>query len=330
VLRDQGNFAKARENYLSSLDIKRQLRGDTRGEGVVLGQLGTLALREGDLAEAVKSYHEALKLFQRLNEPLSQAAIHHQLGVALYLAKQWDEAETSLRRAAELKVSQGLFVGRNSASTTWNMLALLNQQARRPEAAETWFRKVIGATRQVGEKVTLSIALSNLAALLAAQLGRRAEARQLAEESLAIKKTLDPGAAEIWVIYTILADIADKEGKPDQSAEYHRLARDAKRAFAGTAHEMRQFLPLILGTCQAIQNPEEAAEFNNALSAGEEGEWANLVGAIRRILSGERNRDALCNKLDFRDAMIVETILDGLENPAILQTMLPVDMAASS
>ena len=174
------------------------------------------------------------------------------------------------------------------------------------------------------------MALSNLADLLTAQPGRLAEARQLAEEALAIKKTLDPGASEIWKTYSILAEIADQEGKPEQAAEYRRLARDAKRAFAGTAHEMRRHLPVILGTCLAIQNPEKAAEFDSVLSAMEEHGWTNLVGAIRRILAGERNRDALCDKLDLEDAMIVETILEALENPAILQDMLPADEGASA
>jgi Flp pilus assembly protein TadD len=35
---------------------------DPRSEGVTLGQLGTLAMLEGDLADAVKRYHEALEL----------------------------------------------------------------------------------------------------------------------------------------------------------------------------------------------------------------------------------------------------------------------------
>jgi tetratricopeptide (TPR) repeat protein len=250
--------------------------------------------------------------------------------MVLQKAKQWDEAETHYRKAAELMVSQGVIVGPDGAANTWLQLANLNESAGRPEAAETWSRKVIEVTRQAGDKVTLSMTLSNLANLLKAQPGRLTEARHLAEESLALTKTLDPGASEIWKTYTILADIADQEGKPEQAAEYRRLARDAKRAFAGTAHEMRQHLPLILATCQAIQNPKEAAQFINALSGGEEGGWADLVGAIRRILAGERNRDALCDKLNFRDAMIVETILEALENPAILQAMLPADMAASS
>jgi tetratricopeptide (TPR) repeat protein len=317
VLRTQGKFAEAREHYGEGLKLGKEVK-DLRHEGVVLGQLGTLAMAEGDLAEAVKSYHEALKLFQRLNEPLMESVYRHQLGVALYEANQWDEAETHLRRAADLCVSLGLIVGKDGAASTWIMLAVLNAGAGRPEAAETWYRKVIEVTRQADDMVPLSVALSNLASLLMAQPERLAEARKLAEEALAIRKTLDPGAAQIWRTYTILAGIADQEGKPEQAAQYRRLERDAKRAFAGTAHEMRRHLPLILATCQAVQDPEKATEFDSVLSEGEQRGFTNLVGAIRRMLAGERNPDALCDNLDLDNSMIVETILDALDNPAIL------------
>ena len=97
----------------------------------------------------------------------------------------------------------------------------------------------------------MSRALSNLANLLLTQPDRLAEARQLAEESLnIIKLTLDPGVSAIWTTYQILAEIADKEAAvtPDsrrqaelqtQAREHRRLAREAKRNFAGTRQELQ-------------------------------------------------------------------------------------------
>ena len=105
---------------------------------------------------------------------------------------------------------------------------------------------------------TGSRCLSNLADLLQHQPGRLAEARQLAEESLAIKQTLDPGAAEIWTTYNILAQIADQQSRPAEAAEYRRLARESKRRFAGTAHEMRRFAPLIAAVVGAVAGHAEA------------------------------------------------------------------------
>jgi hypothetical protein len=165
--------------------------------------------------------------------------------------------------------------------------------------------------------------LSSLANLLRTHPERLDEARELAEESLAIKQTLDSGAAEIWKIYGRLAGIADQQSQPDRAAEYRRLAREAKRNFAGTAHEMKRHLPAIIGTLQALHDPDTADDFQTAVSRMEKRGWTNLVAAIRRILAGERNKQTLCAPLDLEDSMIIETILRAIADPTTLSALLP-------
>ncbi len=321
VLRTLGAFAAAREEYELGLEVDKEL-DDPRGQAVSLGQLGTLALLEGDLVDAVKRYREALELVRRLGEPAAEAVALHQLGIAFARAKQWEQAEHHFRESARLE-EQRRNVG--GAVTTWNALASLSKEMGKPEAAETWYRKAIEGSRQVGQTRSTGFALSNLAKLLRKQPRRLAEARQLAEESLAIGKTLDPSAAEIWTTYTILAQIADQQSEPEQAAEYRRLAREAKRKFAGTAHEMKRHLPIIVATCQAAQEPDRAVALSASLSQMEERGWANLVGGIRRILSGERNAEVICKDLDLDDSMIVETILSALDDPSVLKPLLSQD-----
>jgi hypothetical protein len=48
----------------------------------------------------------------------------------------------------------------------------------------------------------------------------------------------------------------------------------------------------------------------------------NLVAAIHCVFAGERNAEVLCKDLDPDSAMIIETILPGLANPATLQDLL--------
>jgi hypothetical protein len=47
-----------------------------------------------------------------------------------------------------------------------------------------------------------------------------------------------------------------------------------------------------------------------------------LVAAIRCVLDGERDADALCEALDQEDALIVQVILRCLENPETLRNVL--------
>nr|VFK46116.1 MAG: Tetratricopeptide repeat-containing protein [Candidatus Kentron sp. SD]VFK49821.1 MAG: Tetratricopeptide repeat-containing protein [Candidatus Kentron sp. SD] len=226
VLADQGKYAEARAQYGLALETAEELN-DLRQQGTILAQLGTLALMEGDIADAVGRYQEALKWFQRLGEPAEPAAeaeagIQHQLGRAFQQARQWEPAERHYRASARLSEQGGDLA---TAAQTWNGLAVLNQSAGRIDAAERWYRKAMDGGRQTGDTLPTARALNNLADLLQSQPGRLDEARRLAEEAL------DPGAAEIWKTYELLAQIADRQSRPDEAAEYRRLARDAKRGF---------------------------------------------------------------------------------------------------
>ncbi|MCL4205223.1 MAG: tetratricopeptide repeat protein [Pirellulaceae bacterium] len=334
ALAEAGEFAEARKAYEASLAVKKEIGGERRGEGVVLGQLGTLAMREGRLDEAARRYREALALFQQLREPAGEAVFWHQLGMVFEKSRQWDESERHYREAARIKESQGMIAGANGAATTWNQLAMVSQNAGKPDAAEMWHRKAIGGFRANSERNNLSKALYNLADLLQSEPGRLAEARELAEEGLAIDKTLDPGAAEIWKTYNLLAKITDREAAAtadpvcqqqlaDQARQHRQAARQAKRNFAGTRYEMQQIMPFVVGVVMTVHQPEHRAELDGLLGQLEQAGANALVAAIRRILDGERDEERLVDGLGLQHAGIIETILHALEDPASLAEFMP-------
>jgi tetratricopeptide (TPR) repeat protein len=329
----QGKYAEARETYEEVLPVFEEL-GDLRSQGVTLGQLGTLAMLEGNLKEAADRFRAALALFQQLREPAMEAVAWHQLGMVFQEAQQWDEAERHYRESARIEEERGNLAG---AARTWNQLALVSKYADKPEAAEMWFRKEIEVDRRLGNPKELAPDLNNLANLLQNQPGRLAEARQFAEEALAIKQTLDPGAAETWATYNILAKIADKEAASctddrrkaelqTEAREHRRLAREAKRSFAGTRHELRQHAEVILVTVAACAGQTEARELvTKHQAAMRQGgpEWTATADILDQILAGERDETALCEGLGLNIAMIVETILQGVADPATLADLLP-------
>ncbi|MEZ4617469.1 MAG: tetratricopeptide repeat protein [Caldilineaceae bacterium] len=319
VLADQGDFGAARENYEQSLALIREI-DDGRSEGAILGQLGTLAMREGNLTEAVTRYHAALVLFHQLHEPAMESVSRYQIGRALAKAKQWEQAETHYREAARLDEKLGNLAG---AAQTWNQLAIVNKNVGKPAAAEAWYRKAIEAGRQLQDRGGLSKRLSNLANLLQSQTGRLAEARQLAEEALAIKQTLDPGAVEIWTTYNILAQIAEREGQRAQALIYRRQARAAKRNYAGTLYEMRRYGELIAAVVQLVQGDGAArGTVDGYLAAMRQNEELKLMAnALEQLLGGERDADRLCDGLHYDPAMLIETILAALADPAVLEKL---------
>jgi len=112
--------------------------------------------------------------------------------------------------------------------------------------------------------------------------------------------TLDPGAAQVWKTYGLLAEIADRESRSEQAADYRRQARDAKRNYAGTSHQMKQFAPLIAVVAGAVAGDQAARDelgqwLQGLTEAG--AETAKLAGAIERLVAGDRDPDALCEGL---------------------------------
>jgi tetratricopeptide (TPR) repeat protein len=310
VLRAMGDYDRARESYAASLAIKKEIGGDRRGEAVVQGQLGTLALVQNNLTEAAQRYQEALQIFQQLNEPESEATVWHQLGMTFEESRQWEAAEQAYRQAAQIDEAQGDLAG---AAMTWNQLAIVSAVAGKLTEAEAWYRKALEADRVTNNTIGISIGLSNLANLLQQFPNRLNEAQQLAEESLAIKQTLDPAAAQIWKTHYILAEISDQQVDPAKAKDYRRLSRTARANFEGTKYELRQHAQLIEDVVMAVDDAEFRQQLEPMLEDMISRGWQNLIAAIRQILNGERDEDILYEGLDDIDSQIVLAILEQVK-----------------
>jgi tetratricopeptide (TPR) repeat protein len=193
---------------------------------------------------------------------------------------QWDAAERAYREAARIKESLG---NRAGAAITWNNLAVVNEYAGRPAEAESWFRKAIAAFVKVGDQLHAAGTLNNLAGLLQNEPSRLAEARQLAEQALAIQQTLDPATTEIWKTYQILAEIAEQEGHAEQARTYRRREREAYAGFAGAWYVLRQRAPVIAAVVAVAADPAQRSAFEATwLEEMAKHGWGNLVAVIRR------------------------------------------------
>ncbi|WP_446012186.1 hypothetical protein [Candidatus Electrothrix sp.] len=97
------------------------------------------------------------------------------------------------------------------------------------------------------------------------------------------------------------------------------MARDSKRNFAGTAHEIKLSTFQIAAVIYALRGDEQGEiEVNKLIEQGDKdgGESAHFSKAIERILTGERNEESLCQHLST-SASIIEAIL-------LLIKMLPL------
>ena len=304
VLVDMGEYEAARQVYSAALLIA-QAQHDTRQEATIQFQLGTLARQEGDLLRADTCYQSSLVIARNLNEPNLEATTYFNQGLLYQQTRQWERAENAYRAAAQINEVQGDLA---AAASTWNQLAILYEYSGKPKEAEAWYRKAIAADKNPS---MLAPRLSHLANLLQAQ-GNLPEARKLAEESLTLKQTLAPAAAEIWTTYDILADVATQQGEAAKAQDYRRLSRQSYAAFAGSRYALQKWEEGIQGVVAAIDDVEVRSALMEVLSSLVDRGYGNLVQAIQRIWDGVRDEDELCDGLGFEDGAIVVEILSRL------------------
>lgn len=308
-----GQFDEAQKHYETALTIAREIN-DHRQAGVALGQLGTLALRRGDLAEAGRRYAEALETFRALGEPQSEAVALHQLGRVAEEAGDWDEAERCYRQAVRIREQ---IRDLPELAKSFHQLARVAQGAGRPDDAERWYLRAIEIDEQLGNPIEVAIDYSNLASLYLSQ-GRLDEAARYARRAVEIKEKLDL-SSEPWTTYNILARIAGAQGRAGEAVEWRRKEQESYAAYAGAAHQLPQWAPSFIAAVVAAVQGDRAArgEAERVLLQMEATQiWRNLPPVIRHILEGESNADGLCAGPNYIAAYIVRTILAGLAGSA--------------
>jgi tetratricopeptide (TPR) repeat protein len=305
VLVGLGKFQQARNAYGNSLSICEDLE-DLRGVAVINAQLGTLAMKQGDLVDAAQRYQVALYTFQQIQEPSGESVAWHQLGRVFEESQQWQDADRAYRESVRIKEQQGDVA---ASAVTYGQLGVINYRMNKLTEAESWYQKALKGYQLVGNKPNESGALYNLAALLFSQPIRLLEAQELAKAALEIQQTLDPEATKIWNLYNLLAKIATAQGETNQSRKYLQLARTTKVAYAGTQYELDVHAPLIEFVVATVEDEAVREKLEPLLALMMEIGCKQLINAIRHILAGERNVEALWADLDLDDSMIIDAIV---------------------
>jgi tetratricopeptide (TPR) repeat protein len=319
VFTDRGDLTNAAAEHEAGVKISEEL-GDERGVAVGKGQLGTIYLLRNELARAAKSFHDAIVTFQRLREPASVAVSYHQLGATYHQAGDVAAAERAYRESARIKDELGDRLG---AARSWTGLAMVVTAQGRPVAdVEPWYRKALAVFKDEGDLLVMYRTLNNLANLLQTDPKRLAEARDIASQALALKQTLDPGQAEIWKIYSVLANIAEKQGDTEAARTYRAEARQSHAAAPIAQEALQRHRPLIGAMLATVNQPAHRPALDQLLAQRAANGWGNLVTALRAILDGQRNEDTLYEPLDREDTLIVHTILHFLANPEAARAFL--------
>jgi tetratricopeptide (TPR) repeat protein len=316
VLLSQGQYAEAKQFHKQALQISREI-GNQRDQALSQGQLGAIALEEREYPEARMRYQQALSTFHALGELAMEAIVWHQLGLVAQQEQNWPEAEHCYRKCLSLKDQLGDRVG---AARTCNNLGKIAESTNRFEEAKGWYQQAVRIAREADPTGgDYAMYLSNLANCLIQEVKKEKlqnvslqmeEAREHAEQSLAIKQVLgDPG---LWYTFSILATIAEMQGRHEERCAYRRKERDAYASFGGNRYQIdRLFGGLFLGFAEALNNLEFRALVEETFPQLE-ASGLHISGALRRIWAGERDWHTLAENLSNQDALVVRRVLETL------------------
>ncbi|MBI5650347.1 MAG: hypothetical protein HZC40_07875 [Chloroflexi bacterium] len=119
----------------------------------------------------------------------------------------------------------------------------------------------------------------------------------------------------MWIIYNVLAQIADTRGKPDEAVQWRRKSQDSFAAYPGAGYQLQKYQTLLQRIIAACRGDVESrkwveGEFPRMQASGEE--WAQNANVILRILNGETDFEKLRDGLSYLSAYLVRAIVEGL------------------
>jgi len=150
--------------------------------GTVHHDLGTGHEGVGDLAQAAHHYTTALQQWEQLGNPGPWANTLNSLGVLCYLRGEYDQAIKLLRDALTKAQAAGNL---RVEAAVWASLGDVYRESRTYVQAEQAYTDSLQAARRCGEGFVVTYALDGLANV-SHQRGERAQAKQLAQEAMAL------------------------------------------------------------------------------------------------------------------------------------------------
>ncbi|MEU7614384.1 tetratricopeptide repeat protein [Micromonospora sp. NPDC049204] len=200
-------------------DTLRTLPEDSPRRMAWIHQLGLLAHRRGDYAQAERHYREALALAERLGEDRYGAIALHQLGILSQSRGDYAEAAHSYRLAADRNLELG---NHSDLSRTYHQLGILAQLQGDYTEAERWYQRSLTTKEKTGDLAGLARSHHQLG-LLAQERGDYGEALRRFHQALSFSESIGDQAATATT-YHQLGTVAQVTGDYDAAEQRYRQA----------------------------------------------------------------------------------------------------------
>jgi tetratricopeptide (TPR) repeat protein len=204
--------------YRESEQTKKESTNEHEMANTLL-QLGSIAYRQGDFAEARRLYNESLEISKKLGNQIGIASTLHQLGMITQDQGDFAEARRLYNESLEIKHELG---DQNGIAITLHNLAAVEQDQGDFAEARRLYNESLEISKKLGNQIGIASTLHNIATLARYQR-KFAEARRLYNESLEISKKLGDQSG-IAITFHELGTLAEDQGNLEEAAHQFREA----------------------------------------------------------------------------------------------------------
>ncbi len=224
LYKSQGNIPIAKEYFAHSLQIFRSIHFSD-GESLVLGNLGDIALKRSEYAEALRLEKESLAFGLRSKDPFyGRIALFH-LGTIFHAMEQHDSALSYQTQA--LKNFQGDGLGQYIVRSLENIAAIYasqKQYGRAFEAAE----RGLSIADSIGSSIDMALMNERLSVLYAT-IGRHDKALEYYRRTTSLRDSLTSLNIEQRIKSLDLMRVAEKSSKELALAEKEQAGLESLR-----------------------------------------------------------------------------------------------------
>ena len=291
---------------------------DARLYAYAMSLKATLLARRQKYSEAEEVFSTLGTLFAALGEPNREAELATNLGATLHEQGRHAEAESYYRRALTLIDS---LQDKNGLGILLYNLGLLRLPVD-PEEAKRWFKRALETGQlhgldEIGVLNSLAESILCRSAPEPAAYSNRAEAREHATRAMQSYRLLGPRAGSAN-FPKLLAEIEEQDGHPEAAQKYRELEQEYKDVEAWLFERADLLEALSLQTLLIVRGRDlQGVDLKNREAAADELlekiPWQGTIPSLRRILSGERDRESLTNELPLCEASIIHILLDAIE-----------------
>ena len=276
----------------------------------MLGQLGRVAMWQGDPNTGLKHVGEALELSRRTGDRVALVFNLRQMGNMLTLTRP-SEARPYLEESVKLARELG---DQHSEASALNSMGISYQLEGRSQEARAAFGRALEINRTRGDRAAEAMVLSNLSALYSVD-GDFEAAERTAKESISLAREI--GAIAILPTgQATLAEIYLRQGNDGEARRWIREASETMRAIGSAT------IPLVLlyGLLELRTGDRSKGlswiGFARAHDPNQR-ETRGIIDSFRELIHGSDSEEAVETALRTGEGLTLEGILEEAERAPV-------------